>query len=33
MLFSFFDPGSSDCYSLLDEKDTVVEIFLKEGDR
>ena len=31
--FFFFDPRSSDCYPLPDEKDTVVEIFLKEGDR
>ena len=28
--FFFFDPRSSDCYPLPDEKDTVVEIVLKE---
>lgn len=29
--FFFFDPASADCYPLPDERDTVVEILLKEG--
>ena len=31
--FFFFDPKAFDCYPLPDERDTVVEIFLKEEDR
>ena len=28
--FFFFNPYAADCYPLPDEKDTVVEIYLKE---